>query len=727
MDSWDISDGDIAIIGMSGRFPGARNIREYWQKLRDGVECIIPLSEEQMRSALLKSLGYVPEATLAQWLRDPHYVRAAAVLEDIDLFDAEFFGYTTSEAEAMDPQQRLFLECAWEVMEDAGYDPHSYEGLIGVYAGAEMSSYHHQMQTCLLPTERDFLALLGNEADYLTTRVSYKLDCKGPSFNIQSACSTSLVAVHVACQSLKSGECDMALAGGVVAYATQEIGYVYREGGLVSPDGHCRPFDARAGGTVLAHGGVGAVLLKPLREAVADGDNIYAVIKGSAVNNDGLMKTGYTAPGISGQARVVTEALAVADIPPDSISYIEAHGSATPLGDSVEITALTQAFRRHTKRKNFCALGSVRSNIGHLGAASGIAALIKTVLALHHKKIPPSLHYEHPHPQIDVENSPFYVNSMLREWVAAETPRRAGVNSLGIGGSNAHIILEEAPPLGRDEVEASQAPQLLVLSARTEAALEQMTVNLRTHLEDHPEQDLADVAYTLQVGRRAFAYRRVIAGRSHGEVIRAMRTMDASRVFSAYQENMQAGSYQHIDLGHVPDAQARLWLAGRPVEWSQLYERERRRLSLPTYPFERHRYWMYPPQIGYGADVGQQLDATRDNYPVASAAVSGPRPRPELSVAYVAPRNEIEQVLARTWQELFGIERIGVLDSYYDLGGHSLLAMRMAERVRTAFSIDIALVRFFELRTIAELADLVEEMLIKKVEDLSEEEVQRLI
>jgi acyl transferase domain-containing protein len=727
MDSRDISDGDIAIIGMSGRFPGARNIREYWQKLRDGVECIIPLSEEQMRSALLKSLGYVPEATLAQWLRDPHYVRAAAVLEDIDLFDAEFFGYTTSEAEAMDPQQRLFLECAWEVMEDAGYDPHSYEGLIGVYAGAEMSSYHHQMQTCLLPTERDFLALLGNEANYLTTRVSYKLDCKGPSFNIQSACSTSLVAVHVACQSLKSGECDMALVGGVVAYATQEIGYVYREGGLVSPDGHCRPFDAQAGGTVLSHGGVGAVLLKPLREALADGDSIYAVIKGSAVNNDGMLKTGYTAPGIGGQARVVTEALAVADIPPDSISYIEAHGSATPLGDSVEVTALTQAFRRHTERKNFCAIGSVRSNIGHLGAASGIAALIKTVLALHHKKIPPSLHYEHPHPQIDVANSPFYVNSTLREWVAAATPRRAGVNSLGIGGSNAHIILEEAPPLECDEVESSDALHLLVLSARTEAALEQMTVNLRNHLEDHPEQDLADIAYTLQVGRRAFAYRRIIAGRSHGEVIRAMRTMDPSRVFSAYQEN----SYQHMDLRHVPDAQARLWLAGAPIEWSQLYEREqRRRLSLPTYPFERHRYWMYPPQIEYGVDISHQPSVTRDRYPAASVsnpAVRSVRPRPELAVAYVAPRNEIEQVLARTWQELFGIERVGVHDSYYDLGGHSLLAMRMAARIRTAFSIDIALARIFELRTIAELADLVEEMLIKKVEDLSEEEVQRLI
>ncbi len=478
------------------------------------------------------------------------------------------------------------------------------------------------------------------------------------------------------------------------------------------------------------------MLLKPLRDALTDGDNIYAVIKGSAINNDGLLKTGYTVPSIGGQVRVFTEALAIAGIDPESISYIEAHGSATPLGDSVEVTALTQAFRHRTQKKNFCAIGSVRSNIGHLGTASGIAALIKTVLALQHKKIPPSLHYEQPNPQIDFINSPFYVNSKLSEWETAGPPRRAGINSLGIGGSNAYIILEEAPVPQAADNAASRPPHLLVLSARTETALEKVTTNLLTHLKQHPEQNLADIAYTLQVGRRAFAYRRVVVCNNRDDAIRAMTTRDPSHVFSAHRENKPSSqlAYQPSDLRRTPDALRQLWLAGIPIEWKNFYREEhRQRLYLPTYPFERQRYWVYPPQPEYSFGSDQQKQngsAARNdltNASVPSFSVRSLRPRPELTVAYVAPRNEVERVLAATWQELFGIEQIGIHDNYYDLGGHSLLAMRLVARIRTAFSVDVALARIFELRTIAELADLVEEALIKKVEELSEEEVHHLI
>src|SRR2546423_4860841 len=298
MNSENIPESAIAIIGMSCRFPGSKNVDEFWQNLYNGVECISVFSEDQLREALLNSLGYLPESSLARWLNDPNYINAGAALEDIDLFDASFFGYNSAEAELLDPQQRIFLECAWEALEYAGYNPETYKGLIGVYAGAEMSWYHHNLQSGILPVEGDLLTLIGNEGDYLTTRVSYKLNLRGPSFNVQSACSTSLVATHVACQSLKSGECDMALAGGVVVYPLQKVGYLYQEGGIVSRDGHCRSFDAQAQGTVFANGGAGVVVLKRLADAVADGDTIYALIRGSATNNDGSLKAGYTAPRI---------------------------------------------------------------------------------------------------------------------------------------------------------------------------------------------------------------------------------------------------------------------------------------------------------------------------------------------------------------------------------------------------------------------------------------------
>ncbi|WP_071592438.1 type I polyketide synthase [Kamptonema formosum] len=432
----------IAIIGMAGRFPGAKNVDEFWKNLRDGLESISFFSEEE-----LKSSG-IDESVIC----DPRYVKARAVLEDIELFDASFFGFNPREAEITDPQHRFFLESAWEALENAGYNSETYEGSIGVYAGT--GSYNTYLLHNLYPNHKlrelvgDFQLMIANEKDFLSTRVSYKLNLKGPSVTVQTACSTSLVAISMACQSLLNYQCDMALAGGVSIGVNQKTGYFYKEGMILSPDGHCRAFDAKAQGTVSGSG-VGIVLLKRLEEAIADGDYIHAVIKGCALNNDGAFKIGYTAPSIDGQAQAIADALALAEVHPETISYVEAHGTGTPLGDPIEIAALTQAFSAETKKKGFCAIGSVKTNIGHLDAAAGVTGLIKTVQALKHQLIPPSLHFEQPNPKIDFANSPFYVNTKLSEWKVGKTPRRAGVSSFGIGGTNAHVVLEEAPNLER--------------------------------------------------------------------------------------------------------------------------------------------------------------------------------------------------------------------------------------------------------------------------------------
>ncbi len=380
--STDEDNFDVAIIGMSGRFPGSKNIEEFWENLCLGVESVEFFSDEEL------SRGGVDSETLD----DPNYVKASPTLDQVDMFDASFFGYSPREARDMDPQHRLFLECSWAALEHAGYEADSYKGTIGVYGGTSMSVYLYFCATLPLIYHEQIPLLIGNDKDFLTTRVSYKLNLTGPSVNVQTACSTSLVAVHMACQSLLNNECDMALAGGVSLRIPQTMGYFYHEGGMVSPDGHCRPFDARAQGTTFGSG-VGVVVLKRLVDAIADRDTIWAVIKGSAVNNDGSLKAGFTAPSVNKQAEVVKTALAMAEVHPETIGYIEAHGTATPLGDPIEIQALTQAFRTQTKRSGYCAIGSVKSNIGHLDVAAGVTGLIKVVLALKYGKIPPSLHF----------------------------------------------------------------------------------------------------------------------------------------------------------------------------------------------------------------------------------------------------------------------------------------------------------------------------------------------
>ncbi|MBD2166646.1 SDR family NAD(P)-dependent oxidoreductase [Calothrix membranacea FACHB-236] len=517
----------IAIIGISGRFPGANNIEQFWHNLQAGIESISHFTDEELLSA-----GVNPSC-----FNDSNYVKASGVLKDIDLFDAGFFDFNPKEAEITDPQHRIFLECAWSALESAGYDSNRCESRIGVYAGASLNNYlSFDLNNDQVGSAQSYQKLIGNDKDFLSTRVSYKLNLTGPSLTVQTACSTSLVAVTLACQSLMNYQCDMALAGGVSIRVPHQTGYLSQPGGTLSPDGHCRAFDAQAQGTTVGNG-VGVVLLKRLEDAIADGDHIYAVIKGWAINNDGAMKVGYTAPSVDGQAEAIAEAIMLADIEPETISYIEAHGTGTTLGDPIEIAALTKVFRASTDKKGFCAIGSVKTNIGHLDAAAGVTGLIKTALALKYQQILPSLNFEQPNPQIDFDNSPFYVNTQLTQWKSELSPRRAGVSSLGMGGTNAHVVLEEAPSVKKQGVgKQGRRFQLLVLSAKTESALETATDNLAQHLKQHPELNLADVAYTLQVGRKEFNHRRILVCEDIQDAINTLENRTNQRVFTHYQE-----------------------------------------------------------------------------------------------------------------------------------------------------------------------------------------------
>ncbi len=526
MTSPDIPSGAIAIVGMSGRFPGASDLAAFWQNLRAGVESITFFTDEELLAAGVD----------AETLRRPEYVRARSLLEGAALFDAEFFGYTPREAAHMDPQHRLFLECASEALERAGCDSERYPGAIGVYAGLYMNTY----LLANVVTDRAFIrsllsfkhpgafqTFLGNDKDYLTSRVAYKLNLRGPGVTVQTACSTSLVAVAQACQSLLAFGCDMALAGGVTVSFPEKKGYLHEEGGMLSPDGHCRAFDARAEGTVFGNG-LGIVVLKRLEDALAEGDAIHAIIRAAALNNDGAVKVSYAAPSIDGQAEVIALAHAVAGVSADTIDYVEAHGTGTPLGDPIEIAALTKAFRQTTDAVGFCKLGALKTNIGHLDVAAGVAGLIKTALALEHREIPPTLHFTEGNPKIAFAESPFRVVTELTPWERRGHPRRGGVSSFGVGGTNAHVVLEEAPERAPSPV--SMRPALLLLSAKTPAALERMSARLGAHLRSEPDANLADVAWTLQTGRRVFAHRRFVVGDSARDLATALEGSEKATV-----------------------------------------------------------------------------------------------------------------------------------------------------------------------------------------------------
>jgi len=514
----------IAIIGMSGRFPGAKNVDQFWQNLVQGVETISHFTVEELEYSV---------ATEEEIAQGQKFVRARSILEDVDLFDAEFFGMYPKEAQITDPQHRLFLECAWEALESAGHAPESYPGLIGVYAGLGMNTYLLNNLCADRAFATNFTGnyqvgvyqiMLGNDKDFLPTRVSYKLNLRGPSMTIQAACSTSLVAICQACTSLMTYQCDMALAGGVSITFPQKRDYAFQEEAMVSGDGTCRSFDADACGTVFGHG-VAVVLLKRLEDAISDGDSILAVIKGMAVNNDGSEKIGYAAPSVVAQADVVVMAQAAAGVDPETVSYIEAHGTATPLGDPVEVAALTDAFRRGgSVRKQYCALGTGKTHVGHLDVAAGATGLIKTVLQLQNEIIPALLHFRTPNPKIDFANSPFFPVSKPMEWKRGTSPRRAGVSAFGVGGTNAHVVVEEAPPVTASS--ASRKRQLLLLSAKTDTALQNMSERLAASLEAHPDIPLADVAFTLHRGRQRFKHRRALCAGGVAEAIKRLRKPD---------------------------------------------------------------------------------------------------------------------------------------------------------------------------------------------------------
>ena len=530
----------IAIIGMAGRVPGAESIEEFWANLVAGRESISFFSDQELAESGLD---------VAELKRRGHYVPARGLLKDADCFDAGFFGVHPKEAEVIDPQHRVFLEVCWAALERAGYAPSRMGGAVGVFAGATLNTYYQQVllqRPDLIELIGSELVMFGNEKDYMTTRVAYKLGLKGPALSISTACSTSLVAICQGCHSLLTYQSDVVLAGGVSVTVPEKRGYHFEEGYIGSPDGHTRTFDAQSAGTVFSNG-VGVVVLKRLEDAVKDGDQIFAVIKGAALNNDGSQRVSFGAPGVEGQAEVISMAHALAEVDPKTITYVEAHGTATPLGDPIEVTALTKAFRMGTEAKQFCGIGSVKTNVGHLDAAAGVVGLMKVALSLKNKVIPASLHFTKANPKLDLENSPFYVNAALKDWeVPPSIPRRAGVSSFGSGGTNAHVVLEEAPELPSSG--PSRPWQLLLLSAKTPEALDRATSNLSVYLKSLAQgcingeeaRTLADAAFTLQTGRSEFAYRRIVSCRDGSEGATALDAADPKRVYTHRQELREA-------------------------------------------------------------------------------------------------------------------------------------------------------------------------------------------
>jgi amino acid adenylation domain-containing protein len=609
-DPADSADPDIAVIGMACRYPGAPDLAAFWRLLREGVDAISRLSGEELLAA-----GVDPAL-----LANPRYVRARGVIPGADLFDAPFFGFSPREAAMTDPQQRVLLEQAWEALEHAAVDPATFPGRIGVYAGATISTYLLANLLSYGPSQEEAWAMvLANDKDTLATRVAYKLGLRGPALTVSTGCSTSLVAVHLARQALLADECDVALAGGV-SVRSAKTGYLYQEDGIQSPDGCCRAFDAEGRGTVFSSG-AGLVVLKRLADAVEDGDTIHAVLKGSALNNDGEHKIGFTAPSADGQAEVISRALELAGVDPEEVQYVEAHGTATPLGDPIEAAGLTRAFRdAGATRRGYCAIGSVKTNIGHTDSAAGVAGLIKTVLALEHREIPPSLHFERPNPQIDFGSSPFYVNNRLRPW-KSDNPRRAGVSSFGIGGTNAHAVVEEAPA-PRETDPPARPWQLLALSAKTPAALEALTARLAGHLAEMPENDpesdeeeagkaLADVAFTLQAGRRALPWRRTVVCRDRADAVVALA--DRARRFDG------APPQGSLSLAFLLPGQG----SQRPGMTAGLYAAEplfRREVDRMAEILRSHlggedlREILYPSETG-SAEAARRLDRTSITQP----------------------------------------------------------------------------------------------------------------
>lgn len=682
---------DIAIIGMAGRFPGADDVETFWGNLLEGRESIRQFSREELVAAGL-------DADLVDL---PNFVPACGSIEGIERFDAGFFGISPHEAELMDPQQRFFLECAHEAVESSGYDPGRPPGRVGVYCGCGLPVHMAHVLNQRGPGALlDLEVTLGNDKDQLATRTSYKLHLTGPSVTVQTACSSSMTALHLACQALLTGECDMALAGGVALRIPAIQGYLYQAEGILSPDGHCRPFDAEAQGTVPGCG-VGVVVLRRLDEALAAGDPVRAVIKATAINNDGADKVGFSAPSVTGQANVITEALQLAQIDPASIGYVETHGTGTSLGDLIEITALKRGYGSRSQGSGDCILGAVKSSIGHPDAASGIAGLIKTVMVLERGVIPPTLHFRKAHPDLQLAEAGFRLNGTPEPWPSVQRPRRAGASSFGMGGTNVHVILEEAPPpMPRSE---RGGPQLLILSAKTPTALRAYRERLADWLEHSVDCHLADVAFTLLAGRARFPVRWSAVCRDRGEAIRKLRESDEGRQHPESEDSALAVAAAH-------------WLQGQVLDSVKLCQGPSRRLRLPTYPFERQSYWL----DGRGG-VGPS------SWKLAHRPEAPGHERPVSAQAVIPPETPTEQVVCAIWQEVLGVHQVGIQDSFLELGGDSLRAIEVKARLESAFPIEVGLQSVMQAGTSHALAAHVDGLLLSKLKNLDGEEVQRLL
>ena len=594
---------DIAVIGYAARVPGAGSAQQFWENLEAGVESIRAFSAEE-----LESVG-VSKARL----EDPHYVRAGAPLHQPDAFDAAFFGISPRDAAIMDPQHRLFLESAWEALEHAGYAAGTFTGSTGVFAGSGTNAYLIQNLLSdpeLVETEGMFLLRqTGNDKDVLATRLSYQMNLRGPSLNIQTGQSTSLVTVHVACQTLLHKGCDMAIAGAVSIELPHAVGYRYRQNEVLSRDGHCRAFDAASTGTVFGSG-LGIVILRRLSDAIAAGDTIHAVIKGTAVNNDGNRKGGFLAPSVAGQVEVIEAALAAAGVDPASVDYIETHGTGTPIGDPIELNALSQVF---SHRERQLKIGSVKTNVGHLDTAAGMAGLLKAIMALERRQIPATLHFKNFHPQLASDTARLQMVDRLTDWTSADGPRRAGVTSLGIGGTNAHVVLEEAPDLAPSA--AGRTTYLLTLSAKSDAALEDATQALAGHLRKFPAENLADVAHTLHVGRSEFAHRRAFVCRDHQEALRIAEQPPSSAMITGKTVEAPSVAFlfsgqgsQYCNMGreiYQTESVFRQWLDECAVQ------------AQPHMGLD-FRDILYPPEAGLG-QASEQIKLTWNAQPILFA------------------------------------------------------------------------------------------------------------
>jgi acyl transferase domain-containing protein len=637
-----IRTDDIAVIGLGGRFPGASCIEQFWSNCCNGQETIYHFSKEELLTA------GVPAATLD----NPNYIRSKGIIEQVDLFDAEFFGMSEQDAKILDPQQRLFLLSAWETLEHAGYARKKMASRVGVFASTGISLYllHNILNNKIAMQSLDeYQVLLANDKDFLATRVSYLLNLKGPSVNIQTGCSSSLVCIHYAAQSLLNGECDMAIAGGVSITIPQEQGYLYRKDMIGSDDGHCYAFDKRAQGTVKSNG-VGTVLLKPLSDAIQDQDTIYAVIRGSAINNDGAQKVGYTAPNAAQQTAVIKEAVQMADVDKESIAYIETHGTGTLLGDPIEIAALKNAFQPHKHNEKQCALASLKTNIGHLDVAAGVAGFIKVCLALYYGKIPPSLNFSELNPKISLENSPFYINTTLCDWPAHQRPRRAGVSAFGVGGTNAHIVLQEAP-LQQEQKKHPKTAALCFISARSQAALHRNIHNLIRYCQQHPNTSVHDMAFTLRYGRETFPYRAYILAENIHQFIENAYQVDVKTI------KPEMDTSQH-EVAHDQD---------QPT----------RRIPLPTYSWDLKRYWIE-------ADTSETVAQNLKNIPISTS-------------------NDIRSAVENAWKKTLGVEPLSDDDHFFNQGGHSLSALHFIDQLPASIRESIQVMHLYQYPTFSQL------------------------